>query len=207
MSRPRIFSLILTRVSPSGNELTTASPSGAPIDLQILSARSRCADPENIFISRLNGVIARRKGTESVNPKSRFASRPSSAAIYRVKRTTRRAFHGTVPRLARSSPGLLSTEPPGHPGTESKVERLHSRILPHKVPDRDQPLFIDFLHRDVDRQGVDWLMRADRSDFVCHQSQMLSSRLSILPVIDHDLSFINLLCCLRKHLIPDHDFH
>src|SRR5580693_10764065 len=68
-----MFSLILTRVSPSGKELTTASPRGAPIDWQILRARSRCADPENIFISRLNGVIARRKGAQTLMLKSAFA--------------------------------------------------------------------------------------------------------------------------------------
>src|ERR1700689_4083878 len=75
MSRPRIFSLILTRDSPSGKELTVASPSGAPMAWQILRARSRCADPEKIFISRLNGVIARRKGTQTLMLKSAFARR------------------------------------------------------------------------------------------------------------------------------------
>src|ERR1700692_775855 len=73
MSRPRMFSLILTRVSPSGKELTTASPRGAPMAWQILRAKARCADPEKIFISRLNGVIAGRKRTVTLMLKSAFA--------------------------------------------------------------------------------------------------------------------------------------
>ena len=48
-SWPRTFSLIFTKVSPSGKLVTAASPRGSPIDLQISSARGRLELPEKIF--------------------------------------------------------------------------------------------------------------------------------------------------------------
>src|ERR1019366_7363257 len=48
-SRPRIFSLILTNVSSSGNAVTVASPSGTPPESAIRCARGRFALPEKIF--------------------------------------------------------------------------------------------------------------------------------------------------------------
>jgi hypothetical protein len=46
-----MFSSILTYVSPSGNELIVACPSGTPMYLQIRSANSRFADPVKTFNS------------------------------------------------------------------------------------------------------------------------------------------------------------
>jgi hypothetical protein len=81
ISLPRIFSLILTRVSPSGKELTTASPRGMPTDWQIFWANAGCADPEKIFISRLNGVMAWVRGIVIVPPKTVFARGPRPGAV------------------------------------------------------------------------------------------------------------------------------
>src|SRR5690349_9429889 len=57
-SWPRTFSLIFTNDSPSGKQLTVASPSGSPIDLQIASARGRLELPVKIF-SRFSLMCAR----------------------------------------------------------------------------------------------------------------------------------------------------
>src|SRR5688572_19504507 len=48
-SMPRMFSLIFTKVSPSGKLVTVASPSGSPMERQISSARGRLELPENIL--------------------------------------------------------------------------------------------------------------------------------------------------------------
>ena len=44
-----MFSLIFTNDSPSGKQVTVASPSGTPMDEQISSASARLDEPENIL--------------------------------------------------------------------------------------------------------------------------------------------------------------
>lgn len=61
-SRPRMFSLILTMVSPSGKELTVASPRGTLRYLQMARASSGLALPVKILSSFLKTAIGVRVG-------------------------------------------------------------------------------------------------------------------------------------------------
>src|SRR2546422_4483139 len=56
-SAPRMFSLIFTNDSPSGNAVTVASPSGSPIERHISSARGRFELPVKILsrVSLMDG--------------------------------------------------------------------------------------------------------------------------------------------------------
>src|SRR3982750_3655095 len=89
-----MFSLIFTNDSPSGKQLTVASPSGTPMLWQISSARARFEEPEKIlsFVSLMSrfgtgeryqreGQSSRERGAQgaesenSRNPVSGFALR------------------------------------------------------------------------------------------------------------------------------------
>ena len=113
-SRPRMFSLIFTNVSPSGNVLTVASPSGTPMPVQMRCARSRCAEPQKIFIS----VCERNMGREKRDGDSRTlhlkhkrkvacaSARASSGPQFRSRRVVPGAAFqrgkGLVPHETRS---------------------------------------------------------------------------------------------------------
>jgi hypothetical protein len=57
-----------------------------PTDWQIFWANAGCADPEKIFISRLNGVMAWLRGVVILPPKKVFARGPHQEAFETRKR-------------------------------------------------------------------------------------------------------------------------